>query len=126
MPARQKSKDQLPIEVADLDAMLVDPVSFVLHGKTHVINPLSVEQFARVTLALEKLYGLQAESDVTAEKLIDRYFDLISTCCATVSKDDIANMSQYQIGALLEIILNTITGKIFSDSGKKKLNHPVP
>lgn len=122
-PARQGVKTPANSNlIADLDAMLVEPVHFRFQGKDHVIKPLTVEQFMRVTADLERIYDLKAIKDkVTPQQLIDIYYDLVHDLCPTVSKKDIEMASQVQIAAMFEMIVQTITGKIFVDTDKKKL-----
>ena len=116
MPARSaKSYDT----IADLDAMIVEPVSFKLHGKIHVIKPLTTEQFFILSANLNEIYKLKEQSNFTAEQLIDKYYELMSTACKTITRKDIEDMEQYQVSALFELVVETITGKIFAE--KKKI-----
>lgn len=113
-PARQINYEQ----VADLDAMLSEPVAFKLHGKQHVIRPLDVEQFMKLTGALTDIYALQKQKDVTAETLVDTYYALMHECCSSITREDIENMTQQQVAALFELVIETITGKLFAEKKK--------
>lgn len=114
MPARSANIES----IADLDAMIVEPVSFKLHGKTHVISPLTTQQFLVLSAALNNIYQLKNDGEVTAQVLIDRYYELMHIASKTITKSDIEKMSQYQVSALFELITQTITGKLFSEKKK--------
>lgn len=114
-PVRQKYTESAAQAVADLDALLVEPVSFKLHRKVHLINPLSVEQFMHLSASLVDIMDLQKKQGLTSEELIDKYYALVSSVCSTVTKDDIREMSQQQVAALFNLIMETITGKVFAE-----------
>lgn len=118
-PTRQRYTEAATQSVADLDALLVEPVSFKLHGKMHTINPLSVEQFMLLSSALVEIVDLQKKEGLTSDELIERYYGLVTSVCDTVTKDDIREMSQQQVSALFNLIIETITGKLFVE--KKNL-----
>lgn len=114
-PTRQKYLESATNSVADLDAMLVEPVSFKLHGKTHVIKPLNVEQFMILSVALVDIMELQKQQNISPETLIEKYYALISSACDSITKQDIREMSQQQVSALFNIVIETITGKVFTE-----------
>jgi len=118
-PARQKYTESATNAVADLDAMLVEPVSFKLHNKIHLLRPLNVEQFMVLSMALVDIVELQKKQSISPDELVDKYYALVSSACDTVSKNDIRDMSQQQVSALFNLIIETITGKVFSE--KKSL-----
>lgn len=108
--------------VADLDAMIVENVGFKLHGKQHVIRPLTVEQFMLYAVNLSEIYSLKERNDLSASELIDKYYALISSVCSTVKRSDIEEMSQQQVSALFELIVETVTGKVFVEKKKTPTN----
>lgn len=114
MPARSSHSEQ----IADLDAMIVEAVSFKLHGKIHTIKPLTTEQFLLLSSNLNKVYALRDKGEVTADNLIDAYYELMHTASPTIKRKDIAEMSQYQVSALFELVVETITGKLFAEKKK--------
>lgn len=117
------SKQKLNVKsevVADLDAILVENVGFKLHGKEHIIKPLTVEQFMLYAVNLSEIYALKEKSNLNASDLIDKYHALISSVCSTVKRSDIEQMSQQQVSALFELIVDTVSGKLFVE--KKKTN----
>ena len=97
--------------VADLDALIEDDVHFKLHGKVHVIKPISSQEFLVFTNNLAKLYEMQEKEKITARELIERYFALVNSICKTVTIEDIENMNQNQIGAMFQLILDSVGGK---------------
>jgi hypothetical protein len=108
--------------VADLDAILVEPVCFVLHGSEHIIRPLTTEQFFRLTSEYTKLLEIQRSDKIDTSDLIDKYYGFVSTVCDSVSRKDIENMTQQQVGALLNLIIGILTGETFK---KKVITLPI-
>lgn len=125
-PAREQAKEFR--NVADLDAMLAEPVAFILHGKRRLIKPISSEQFLRFTQAYNEFAGLDKKEDITADTVIDSFHRCVSQVCEDVSRQDVADMTQMQFGALFNLICETISGKIFEpandDELKKKMRRP--
>ena len=125
LPTRWLAKEKLsqfsPNKiVADLDLIKSEPVGFYLFEKLHVIRPLSVEDFMDYVDKYVNLMDLKNRTEVTAEELIEKYFQCFSKVIKTLTKEDIRNMSQQQCAALYELVMDTITGKVFS-SEKKSL-----
>lgn len=116
-PTRQKHKAEL---VADLDALVNDPVAFKVLGKEHIIEPISAVEFFKYTNAYAKLWNLTEGKTITLEgdKLIDAYHELFSAVCKTITRKDIEAMSQAQIGALFQVISDTVTGRYHVDQKK--------
>jgi len=135
LPSRQKAKakGQSPVMVADLDAMIVETVSFRLLGRDHEIPPLSVQQFMIFASAYAKVLALQEQEVVTPDQLVEAYFNLVSSVCKTITRDDIRKMGQQQVAALFQIMVDLHTGRLFGDQ-KKTLEkvmlimnqHPAP
>jgi hypothetical protein len=117
-PARTAAQSR---PIADLDAMLVEPVGFRLLGRDHVINPISVEQFFLVTTKWAELDMLKAKKDVAISEVLDKYFEIISSVVDTISRDDLNQMSMQQIGGALQLVVETVTGKVFAEDQKKTL-----
>ncbi len=117
-PSRTQSK---PSEViADLDALIADPVSFKMHGKTHTIKPVTTKEFMQFTNAYALFWEMKDKETVTPDELIDRYFDLISPICDSVKREDIANLTQAQVGALFNLVIEVVTAKAHVDTAQKK------
>jgi hypothetical protein len=110
--------------ISDLDALIEKPVSFRLHGRIHSILPITTETFMVYTNAFANLYELNKQEKISPKELILRYHDIISSVCKTVSVEDIENMTQPQIAALYQLIVDTVQGKTQAQIGeaeKKKL-----
>lgn len=119
MPARQsagaKSSSVTGSTVADLDAILSSSVEFKLHGKYHVLSPLTVEQFMVFTSKLTEVYALREKSGVTASELIDIYYELAHSACPSIKREDIEEMTNQQVAALFDVMISTVTGKIHAE-----------
>lgn len=110
--------------VSDLDRMLTESIAFRLHGKVHRINPITVEEFYKFTKAFSLVGGLKAEGISPAEA-VTLYHQVISSVAPTVSRKDIEDMTQSQVGALLQLVIEAVTGKAYTEvpqvgEGEKK------
>lgn len=122
-PVRQvfARKHQVTDVVRDLDAIISEPVFFKLHGKVREIRPISTAGYLKYVNSLAALYELKDKQTVSADELIDRYFELVSAVCDDFTREDIEEMGQQQIGALFQLILDTISGKSQVEAEKKTL-----
>lgn len=122
LPSRQKqkAKGQAPVMVSDLDAMVSQPVSFKVLGKVHTIEPLTVQQFTQFAYAYTKIMALHEQEVVTPDELVEAYYNMVSSVCSTVTKEDISKMSQQQVAGLFQIMVDLQAGKLFGDDGQKK------
>lgn len=122
-PSRQDAKrkqGRTPVMVSDLDAMISQPVSFKVLGKVHTIEPLTVEQFTRFAFTYSKIISLQDQEHVSPDELIEAYFEMVSSVCNTISRENIKRMSQQQVAGLFQIMVDLHTGRLFSEEGEKK------
>lgn len=124
-PARQEAyKDA--IIVSDLDKLIAKTVGFVWNGKTHYIRPISVVEFLATSEALAKMDRLQKEKKVTFDEIVDAYEQLITSVCDSITRADILKMTQAQVGALVNLVIQTVTGKVHADEKKKEqTNYPA-
>ena len=111
--------------VADLDKLIAEPIAFRWNGKVHTIKPLTTKQFFKVTqeLAEVDLMARKVKEDrdsVTAERLMEMYANLFASVCDTIGKREVAEMQQAQIGALLNLVIECVTGKVHASDEKKK------
>ena len=109
--------------VADLDAIKSEPVGFVLHGKEFTIQPLDVVGFMSMLDEYMTLMDLKKMENVTPEALVERYFNCFSKVIPEITKKDINAMTHQQCAALYELVMDTITGKVFAE--KKSLYHRI-
>lgn len=119
MPARQNavSSNSTPL-IADLDAMLVEPVAIKVLGKNHIIAPITNEQFFLIVKAWQELDDVKRETkspDVAV--MLDKYHKVITIALPKLARKDMDQMSVQQIGALLQIVVGTVTGETY---GEKK------
>lgn len=115
-PSRtQKQKSDL---VADLDALLDESIGFRLHGKDHDIRPISAKEFFKFTNAYARLSELSETKEIPAEKLIEGYYEVFSSVCDTITLEDVKQMSLAQVGALFQLIIETVSGRAQVDQKK--------
>jgi hypothetical protein len=94
--------------VSDLDKILVEKVSFKLHGKIHTIAPLTAAQFFQYSNALNDLHA--SEKKMGAEELVNKYHALAHPIVPTIEKSDIAKCTQQQIAGLFRLLIDSVTG----------------
>lgn len=120
-PARESAKSS--VLVADLDKLITERVAFKFGGQTHYINPITTAEFFKVTSEMAKLDSLKVQKEVSAKELIDSYTALIGSVCETITRDHISSMTQAQVGALFQLVLDCVTGKAYAE--KKTLANQV-
>lgn len=106
--------------VSDLDKMISEPIAFRLHGKVHSIKPLSVKEFYKYSNALARLNGLRDKDQVGKDDLIDSYFVLFSSVIDSFTIKDLENMTQVQVSALFQLILDAVRGRAYTDEEEEK------
>lgn len=119
-PTRDSHDESVDI-VADLDALVSEDVAFRFQGKTYKIRPLSAGEAFIAWQNLAKLEEYKKKEGATYSDVLDFYSDLFGSVCPEITRDIVKEMTQTQCTALLHLVLDTITGKAFSES-KKKLN----
>ena len=101
--------------------MVVEPVSIRIFGREHILRPLEVEQFFKITSSWSELDALKNDKTVETNVLLDKYHEIISVALPTIKRADFDKMSISQIGAMMQIVCETVTGKTFGDTEKKTL-----
>lgn len=119
-----RSQSASGVLVTDLDALIETPVKFRLHGKDHILNPISTINFLKVVSNLQELMELKEDEKAVekfqTEDFINRYYNLFHVVCDTITKKDIGDMTHAQAGALVSIVVEHIQGKTHLDVEKKK------
>ena len=107
--------------VADLDALISDPVFFQSQGKTFKINPITTEEFLKVTSAFSKIDTLKDKKEITHDELIYHYYRVIKSVCPDIKVKHLNEMTQAQLGALFNLVIDVVQGKHFPSEKKKSL-----
>lgn len=125
-PARSKFKDLEP--VADLDAIVAEPVTFRYQGKIHSVKPIRLDEFLKFTNAQSKLMEeLKGEENrMTPRQLAERYHSVVNAVCDTLTIDDILTMEQAQVAALYQLVIDMVTGQVKLDGSQKKSRQKIP
>lgn len=108
--------------VADLDALVSEEVAFRFQGKTYYLRPLTAGEAFVAWQNLANLEEFKKRENVTFKDVLDFYSEMFKSVCPEITREDVAEMTQPQCAALLQLILDTITGRVFTES-KKKVNH---
>ena len=119
-PSRSKVLEDVDL-VSDLDALIEKPITFRVLGKIHKIKPISTKEFFRVLNSLDRLNRLnRLDGKFTDKDLLDAYVELVGSVCETIGKSEILQMSQAQVIALVQLIIDSISGKTHAEFEKKK------
>jgi len=116
-PARSKHTAEL---VADFDALSSEPISFRLNGKIHQIKPINTAEFFKYANAYAKLMQMLDEKRTTIHprELIERYFEVFSSVCDSITMADIENSNNAQMAGLFQLIIDTVSGRSQADQKK--------
>lgn len=95
----------------DLDAVIETSVVFCFQGKDHKLQPINNTMFFTCMNQMAKIWVMAEENKITPKKFLDEFYALIKPLCTTISKNDISNMTQAQVGALYQLICDQVTGK---------------
>ena len=127
-PARGKYASSDSPVVADLDALTAEPIHFKFQGNKHTIYPFTQVQFLRVMNRYSDIVNRVQEKKLDREERNQLYADLFGQCCATIGRREVDMMTDPQIGALMQLIIDSVTGRIQGEAGKdqkKKVNTPL-
>lgn len=109
MPARKKQVEP-PVRVADLDKIATRKLTFVLHGREHIITPPDIKNWLEIVEANNHLMMLADKENLTATDLIDGYYNLVHRLCPSITKEDISNSTQMQVASLWQLVLDMMNG----------------
>lgn len=121
-PARQQAIQSTANVIADLDALVAERVAFRFKGQAHFIEPVTTKEFYQYVNASNQVLNVIRDPQATATQVIDAAHRVIASVCKTISREDVENMTQPQIGALLTLVVETVTGKSQVEK-KKTLTH---
>jgi len=105
--------------IADIDAIIERPSYFRLHGTIHQIRPMLVEEFWAVANALAEIGAMNKTDKLSLDEVIDKYYNLIHSVCATIQKDDLYRCNQAQLAALMQHFYDHVNG-VTKDEKKKQ------
>ena len=112
--------------VSDLDALVAEPIAFRFKGRVHEIKPISTLELLKFTNAFAILQGLNEKSGtVSVEELVTAYAEVIGSVCPTITREHVQEMTQAQVGALFQLVMDSVTGKAHAApgvSGEEKKN----
>lgn len=114
MPTRDSRSTKL---IADLDDLISQPIGFRYLGKEYVIEPMTTRNFITVTKALGELEAIlkrQEGGELNEDEIYDAYFLFVSSLCKKISLSDIRKATVSQLHALLNLLMQHITGQTAS------------
>lgn len=115
-PARAAAIEETD-ELCDLDALQDRRVSFVLHGRRHVLLPITTERFMNFWGAtIEYRKGITA----TAKDENVAYLAMIEPLCDTLTLADVGSMEVMQKATLITHLTSKIVGKNLTEAIEKK------
>lgn len=138
-PTRDAKKHNEPMKlIADLDAIISQPIGFKYLGNQYVIEPLTTESYMDLILAYQNLQFLLKRRDeqdgtVTLDQTYEAYYTLMHSVCPTITLSEIKKGKLIQLSAMLGLMIKHITGDTaplmagsdpfeMSDEKKKNVN----
>jgi hypothetical protein len=118
LPARQTVEVRV---MMDLDRLISEPVGFMLHGKIRCVKPLTQKNFMYMTNELAALDTIRLSGERDPAKIRKAYLELFRKACEPITEDDLTKMTDAQIGALVQQIIECVTGRAQASGEKKTL-----
>ena len=122
-PARTEAQSDEDEILCDLDVITQKKLSFVLHGKTHVLLPVTVDAFLAFW---EKCIEFKKIKLDTGELQNKAYFGTIKTLCDTITLKDVEQMTLLQKSVLIESLVGKIVGNKTIFEAAQKKNWAIP
>lgn len=116
-PARDNGNEVKVI--VDLDRLISQSVGFMLHGKVRRVKPMTMDTFLFVTNELAALDVLRQQKTHDYVGLRKAYAKLIKRACEPISDHEIKLMTDPQIAALIQHIIDCVRGNGQMSAEKK-------
>lgn len=124
-PRRQEA-DQSVRVVVDLDRMLGELPGFKYRGKVYQIRAMDTAVWLRLCEELAALNLLMRKEGFNRKEIRDRYYRLLVKAVDGISFEDVDQMTDAQLGAVVQLIVDCITGRAYAQEGDKKKAPTTP
>jgi hypothetical protein len=122
-PVRKEIPEQVTM-LADLDKIITRRYGFHFNGKPYILKPVSLEEFASVSVVLVEIAGLNSKKAagvvISKDEVVDLYFRFINAVCPQFKRTDVEAMTVAQIGAVTQLIVDVVMGR--ADEKKNTIN----
>jgi len=98
------------MKVVDLDKILVDDQTVKLHGKSHIVKPMTAAQLFKFADSWRSL-GLLENADYSSSFTIQKIFETVNVVIPTITLEDIEQSNPVQMSALIAFIVTMMTGE---------------
>jgi hypothetical protein len=126
LPARAKARSREI--VADLDAIVCEPIYFKVLGKTHALKPIDTGTFLAMIGGFGAMLDVKVKADsnekITDDELVRAYGKLFSAVCDTLGEKEVRRLTHAQLWGILALITEHVTGRAHAE--KKKIRLPPP
>jgi hypothetical protein len=117
---------QAPEVVADLDALAASDLAIRYKGETHTIKPLSTAAFFQLYASWARLDEQIRKPETDPQAAFEAISGIVSSIIPSLSRDEILQMNQAQVGALLNSVFRLTTGEKQAEvEHKKKTKAPA-
>ena len=99
--------------VVDFDQLRPKPVGFVLHGKKHIVQPVSTGDFGAIYNRCAEVDALAQKKKLEGDALHKAYCDALRPICPTLVKEDIAKMLPQQQNSFFMFVFKVMSGEAF-------------
>lgn len=117
---KQEAPSKISGPIIDLDQVIEEKLHIKWRGKVFVVNPVDLDTLFKVTNGVIGIQNLAKDGTSTTDKLLDGYFNLFSSICDNITRDDIAQFSLAQCAAFYIAVMEKVQGRAH-DLDKKKV-----
>lgn len=105
----------------NLDTLISESVKFQFKGEQFTIKPISIEAFMRFNNAWYELADAISKKKIDDDASLNLAVSIIKSVCDDLPEERIRNeMSIVQIGALVQLVVDTVTARGTDDDEMKK------
>lgn len=115
-----KRPEETPVVISNLDKILSKPVAFILHGRTHVVNPIPLDKHLEFAHALVEFGSVKDKTNL--QDLQVQYYKTIHPIVPSLTLEDIRVLPMIQLTGLTSLINKIITGEIHIENDSQKKN----
>jgi len=98
------------MKIVDLDKILVEDQTVKLHGKTHIVKPMTASQLFKFADSWRSL-GLLENADYSNSFTIQKIFETVQVVIPTITLEDVERATPVQMSALIAFIVGVMTGE---------------
>lgn len=104
----------------DLDALKKEDIFFKFMDKRWAIHPMSAINYMVFINAWASVQELLNKKDIEKNEVLSAYTELLKSVCHEWTEKQTKELNQSQAGALLQLVLDCVQGRVQGESSKEK------